>query len=97
MSLVGPWLNDFGNKKRKIRYASAEAKKRDLELRAEWEKLKNSFNKAAKPTTTRDLTRPISKLGPPPGRDTKFYPSHGMGTGAAAKKESPDENYCHDN
>ena len=89
MSLVGPWLNDLGNKKRKLKYSSAEAKKRDLELRANWEKLKNDLEKSAVPSFARSLKRPIQKLGPPPGRETRFIPSHGMGIGAASKKESP--------
>jgi len=89
MSLVGPWLNDLGNKKRKVKYASAEAKKRDLELQAEWNKLKASIDKTAKVIQPRSLTRPFPKLGPPPGRETRFIPSLDTGAGVGAKKENP--------
>lgn len=89
MSLVGPWLNDLGSKKRKVKYASAEAKKRDLELQAEWNKLKASIDKTAKVIQPRSLTRPFPKLGPPPGRETRFIPSLDTGAGVGAKKENP--------
>ena len=89
MSLVGPWLNNIGSKKRKVKYASSEAKKRDLELKAEWEKKMIDIDKTKKVLMTRSLTRPMPKLGPPPGRETRFIPSHDSGQGMAAKKENP--------
>ncbi|NBO99939.1 MAG: hypothetical protein EBU90_07390 [Proteobacteria bacterium] len=89
MSLVGPWLNNIGSKKRKVKYASAEAKKRDLELQAEWQSLKQKIDKTAKIMPSRPLTRPVVKLGPPPGRETRFIPSRDSGLGVAAKKENP--------
>jgi hypothetical protein len=89
MSLVGPWLNNIGGKKRKVKYASAEAKRRDLELKAEWEKKMNEIDKTKKVTMPRSLTRPMPKLGPPPGRETRFIPSYDSGTGVGAKKENP--------
>jgi len=89
MSLVGPWLNDLGGKKRKVKYASAEAKKRDLELQAEWQQLKAKIDKTAKVVPSRPLTRPFPKLGPPPGRETRFIPSLDTGAGVGAKKAAP--------
>lgn len=91
MSLVGPWLNNIGNsKKRKVKYASAEAKKRDLELQAEWKDKMSQLNSTAKKIVApRSLTRPMPKLGPPPGRETRFIPSHDSGKGVGAKKENP--------
>ena len=89
MSLVGPWLNNIGSKKRKVKYASAEAKKRDLELKADWEKKMIDIDKTKKVLMARSLTRPMPKLGPPPGRETRFIPSHDSGQGMAAKKENP--------
>lgn len=89
MSLVGPWLNNIGTKKRKVKYASAEAKKRDLELKAEWEHKMSEINKTKKVIAPRSLTRPMPKLVPPPGRETRFIPSHDSGSGIAAKKENP--------
>lgn len=89
MSLVGPWLNNIGSGKRKQKYASAEAKKRDLELQAEWKQKMSEIDKTKKVIMSRPLTRPFPKLGPPPGRETKFIPSHDSGVGVAAKKENP--------
>lgn len=90
MSLVGPWLNDLGSKKRKVKYASAEAKKRDLELQAEWHNLKAKIDKTAKNVPSRPLTRPFPKLGPPPGRTTNDHiKSHDSGVGVGAKKAVP--------
>lgn len=91
MALVGPWLNNLGNsKKRKIKYASAEAKKRDLELKSEWQKLKTEIDKTAKVIKARPLTRPFPTYGPPPGRTTNAHiKSHDSGTGVGAKKEAP--------
>jgi len=89
MHLVGPWLSTTGKKKGKIKYASAEAKRRELELKAEWQDLKQKIDKTAKIMTPRPLTRPMPKLGPPPGRETPFIPSHDSGLGVAAKKENP--------
>ena len=89
MSLVGPWLNDIGSKKSKKKYASAEAKRKDLELKAEWSKLKQQIDSTAKVIKSRPSTRSIFKLGPPPGRETPFIPSHDSGAAVAAKKASP--------
>lgn len=89
MSLVGPWLNNIGSKKKKVKYASSEAKKRDLALQADWQKLKTNLDMTAKKIQYRPLTRPMPKLGPPPGRETKFIPSHDSGKGVGAKKENP--------
>ncbi|NDB82793.1 MAG: hypothetical protein EB127_08640 [Alphaproteobacteria bacterium] len=89
MSLVGPWLNNIGSGKAKQKYASAEAKKRDLELKAEWEKKMTEINKTKKHVLPRKLAQSLSKLGPPPGRETKFLPSRDSGLGIAAKKDNP--------
>jgi len=89
MSLVGPWLNNIGSGKRKQKYSSAEAKKRDLELKAEWEKKLTEINKTKKVIPSRSLTRPMPKLGPPPGRETRYVPSRDSGAGIAAKKTPP--------
>jgi len=89
MSLVGPWLNNIGNsKKRKQKYASAEAKRLDLQLKQEWEQKLSNINKTKKNLGPRPLTSPFVKLGPPPGRETKFIASLDTGVGIAAKKEN---------
>jgi len=90
MSLVGPWLNNIGSKKRKIKYASAEAKKRDLELKSDWNKLKTEIDKTAKVIKARPLTRPFPTYGPPPGRTTNDHiKSLDTGKGIGAKKDIP--------
>ena len=89
MSLVGPWLNNIGSTKKKVKYASAEAKKRDLKLKAEWAELKSKIDKTSKVVAARPLTRPMPKLGPPPGRETRFIPSLDTGKGNTAKVAPP--------
>jgi hypothetical protein len=95
MSIVGPWLNDINVKKRKVKYASAEAKKRDLELQAEWQKFKYKVDNNTnlfKTRSTRSLNipyvKPFPKLSPPPGRETRIIPSLDTGTGFGSKKEN---------
>ena len=89
MSLVGPWLNDIGSKRKKKKYASAEAKKKDLELQAEWSKLLQQIDSTVTVIKNRPYNKTIPKLGPPPGRETPFIPSHNSGAAVAAKKASP--------
>lgn len=89
MSLVGPWLSTVGKKKGKFKWASADAKRKDAELRQEWEKKKAEIDKTAKVIQSRPLTRPFPKLGPPPGRETRYIPSLDTGAGVGAKKENP--------
>lgn len=86
MSLVGPWLNDFGSRKRKVKYASAEAKRRDLELKREWDEKMNNYAKVSKPLISLRPKSKLPKLVPPPGRETPFIPSHPITVGVAAKK-----------
>jgi hypothetical protein len=89
MALVGPWLNDIGSSKKKVKYASAAAKKRDLELQADWIALKLKIDSTAKRVDSRPMTRPMPKLGPPPGRETPFIRSLDTGKGNTAKIASP--------
>lgn len=89
MHLVGPWLSTTGKKKGKIKYASAEAKRRELELKAEWQDLKQKIDKTAKIMTPRPLTRPIQLPKVPPGRDTTSHiKSFDSGIGVASKREN---------
>jgi len=85
MALIGPWLNDYASKKRKQKYASAEAKKLDLQLKKEWNEKLKEFKLLSKPVSKK-FTRPLPKLVPPPGRETPFIPSHPITSGIAAKK-----------
>ena len=87
MSLIGPWLNNVGSKKKKQKYASAEAKRRDIGLKNEWKQ------KMLKMDSVK-LKRPVVKSNysfspaPPPGRETPSYPSHPITTAVAAKKQA---------
>jgi hypothetical protein len=85
MAMVGPWLNDYAVKKRKLKYASAEAKRLDIELKKEWNEKLNSFKLLSKPSTKK-IVKALPKLGPPPGRETPVYSSHPITMGVAAKK-----------
>jgi len=89
MSLVGPWLNNIGSKRKKVKYASAAAKKLDLELKKSWQNLQNEINKTTKVVQSGSLKKSIPKLGPPPGRETQYFPSLDTGLGIGAKKENP--------
>jgi len=88
MHLEGPWLSTTGRRKGKFKWTSAEAKHRDQQLKQEWETLKSSFG-STKSTLSRPMTRPLPKLGPPPGRETPYIPSRDSGIGVAAKKDAP--------
>lgn len=90
MHLVGLWLSTSGTKKGKKKYASAEAKRRDLELQAEWDKRKAEIDKTAKKIVMpRSLTRPVLLPKVPPGRDTTSHiKSLDTGVGIAAKREN---------
>jgi hypothetical protein len=86
--LEGPWLSTTGKRKGKFKWASAEQKREQEKLQADWQSLKER-TMATKPVQSRPLTRSVPKLGPPPGRETPYIPSRDSGVGVAAKKEVP--------
>ena len=86
--LEGPWLSTTGKRKGKFKWASAEQKREQEKLQAEWQALKER-TMTTKPVQSRPLTRSVPKLGPPPGRETPYIPSRDSGVGVAAKKEVP--------
>ena len=88
MHLEGPWLSTTGKRKGKFKWASAEQKREQEKLQAEWQSLKER-TMTTKPVQSRPLTRSVPKLGPPPGRETPYIPSRDSGVGVAAKKEVP--------
>jgi len=89
MHLVGPWLSTTGKKKGKIKFASAEAKRKALELEIEWSQLQKKLE-TKKTGIPRFITRSISLPKIPPGRDTTSHiKSHDSGASVAAKKENP--------
>ncbi len=88
MHLEGPWLSTTGKRKGKFKWASAEQKREQEKLQADWQSLKER-TMTTKPVQSRPLTRSVPKLGPPPGRETPYIPSRDSGVGVAAKKEVP--------
>jgi hypothetical protein len=88
MHLEGPWLSTTGRKRGKFKWASAEQKREQEKLQADWQDLKER-TMTTKPLQSRPLTRSVPKLGPPPGRETPYIPSRDSGVGVAAKKEVP--------
>ena len=62
--LEGPWLSTTGKRKGKFKWASAEQKREQEKLQAEWQSLKER-TMTTKPVQSRPLTRSVPKLGPP--------------------------------
>lgn len=79
MHLEGPWLTTTGKIKSKRRkYASADAARRERELKAEWEQRQTEWLKLA-PRFSTSKAPAIKKTCPvpqyPPGREPKAYNS----------------------
>jgi hypothetical protein len=89
MHLEGPWLSTTGRRKAKTKWRSAEHKRQAESLAQEWQQKQTEWKAMSKTVQARPLTRPFPKLGPPPGRETPYIPSHDSGVGVAAKKAAP--------
>lgn len=79
MHLEGPWLTTTGKIKSKRRkYASADAARRERELKAEWEQRQDEWAKLA-PKFSTSKAPAVKKTCPipqyPPGREPKVYNS----------------------
>jgi len=84
MHLAHPALSTTGKRKGKVKFASSEAKRKAEELKLEWERKQAEWAKLSKPVLqSRPLTRPFPKLGPPPGREIKHFPSLDTGVKGA--------------
>lgn len=90
MHLAHPSLTMTGKRKGKQKFASAEAKRKAYELAQDWDRKQKEWALISKPTSkSRPLTRPLPKLGPPPGRETPHYKSLDTWvTGAVTSKKS---------
>ena len=92
MHLEGPWLSTTGKVRSKRRkYASADAARKQRELRElweqkqkEWKALAPNFSKQPVRTTAR-VERAMPTLKIPPGRETPHYPSVDTGGGSTAR------------
>ena len=88
MHLVGPWLSTTGKRKGKVKFASAEDKRRSEQLDKEWkELLKRQGVEQEERKRGRALTAPPLKgnysLNIPEHRSTKHIPSLNSGLGVA--------------
>jgi len=88
MHLEGPWLSTTGKRKGKIKFASAEAKRRSEQLDKDWkELLKRQGIEQQERKRGRAMTAPPLKgnysLNIPEDRSTKHIPSRDTGMGNA--------------
>ena len=92
MHLEGPWLSTTGKVRSKRRkYASADAARKERELRElweqkqkEWKALAPNFSKRPVHTLVRvEQAMPTPRV--PPGRETPYYPSVDTGGGNTAR------------
>ena len=88
MHLEGPWLSTTGKRKGKIKFASAEAKRRSEQLDKDWkELLKRQGIEQQERKRGRAMTAPPLKgnysLDIPEHRSTKHIPSLNTGMGNA--------------
>lgn len=88
MHLHHPALSYNGKKKGKVKFASAEAKRKAEQLDKEWQELQKKWGveqedkKRRRAMTAEKLEY---KLETPPGRDTKHIKSLGQDSGVAIK------------
>lgn len=93
MHMEGPWLSTTGKKKGKVKFASAEAKRKAEQLEESWnEILKRQGAEQEERRRKRAMKAEplVYNLGAPPGRSTSHIPSRNTGeTGVATYKASP--------
>jgi hypothetical protein len=93
MHMEGPWLSTVGKKKGKVKFASAEAKRKAEELEESWNDLlkrqgvEQEERKRRRAMTAEPL---VYNLGAPAGRTSAHIPSRNTGeTGAGTYRASP--------
>ena len=93
MHLEGPWLTTTGKiRSRRRKFASAEAARKTRELKSEWDRKVQEWQKLApkfgqgRANPGISISSPVVKPGPviDPRRDTRQYPSRDTGPGVAA-------------
>ena len=93
MHMEGPWLSTVGKKKGKVKFASAEAKRKAEELEESWnEILKRQGAEQEERRRRRAMSAEplVYNLGAPAGRTSAHIPSRNTGeTGAGTYKASP--------
>ena len=87
MHLEGPWLSTTGKKKGKKKFASAEHKRKAEQLDKEWQELQKRWGveteKKKRDRAMNSREEWSYNMSAPPGRETKYIPSHGDATGVA--------------
>jgi hypothetical protein len=96
MHLEGPWLSTTGKRRGRIKWASAEHKRRHEELEKSWQTLVEKHHTAdpavAQPKKAKPMVTGLAKsysLAIPEWRRTAVIPSRNSGAGVAAKREAP--------
>lgn len=96
MGMMPAWFTTTSTKKKKLKFKSAEEKRKYYELQESWEKLRKThelhaknggFSKRSGRSVQRQTVLTDYKLSTPPGRESKHYPSRDSGIGYAAKRE----------
>lgn len=87
MHLEGPWLSTTGKRKGKVKFASAEAKRKSEQLDKEWKELQQKWGVEAEDRKRkRAMSAPSLsghyKLTIPEGRTTAHIPSRDTGGNA---------------
>ena len=99
MHLEGPWLTTTGKIKSKRRkYHSAEAARRDRELKSEWQQKQDEWAKLAPNFSGKKIEKLLStskfpRYRPPPGRETPHIPSLNGGIDTMPAAKAPEKIY----
>jgi hypothetical protein len=93
MHMEGPWLSTTGKKRGKVKWASAEQKRKAEELDTSWKELLKSQGLEQEQRQRRRAmsAEPLAyTLSAPPGRETAHIPSRDTGhSGAVRTKDIP--------
>lgn len=92
MHLHHPALSLIGHRKGKVKFASADAKRKQEELEKSWNDNMRQWQSMSKPAAFKPGPRSAQALRPsiPPGRETRYIPSVDSGhTGAVSSKPAP--------
>ena len=93
MHMEGPWLSTTGKKRGKVKWASAEQKRKAEELDTSWKELLKSQGLEQEQRRHRRAmsAEPLAyTLSAPPGRETQHIPSRDTGhSGAVRTKDIP--------
>jgi len=91
MHLHHPALSLNGHRKGKVKFASAEAKRKHEELKEQWASNMKQWQSMSKPSVFKPNPRSAAALQPriPPGRETRVIPSLDTGHKGAVSTKAP--------